>query len=538
MATLPEGFDTLRPHQVVAIDEAVRLFTEDDVDVVFLDAPTGSGKTLIGEMIRRELNAHALYVCSDKSLQDQFARDFKYAKVLKGRANYPTQSNPDATAADCTAQSYDDDCWHCDGGKASCPYEIAKAAAKKAELAVTNTAFLLTEANYVGNFSGRELVIVDEGDTLEKVLMGFVEYRAPRRLVEELKMSWPIKGARKKTLMNWLTDLADELVELQAKTPRVSVEGYKKWMSIRSAIGDARRMSEELRRDIELREADSEDNGVWLRDYDKVRGDVLLDLVLKPVVVNNHGAKNLWRHGRKWLIMSATIISADEMAESLGLPLDYATVVVPSTFPAENRPIILAPVANVVYKEMDKARDDLAYAIKVAANKHPGERMIVHTVSYHLARELEERLRSGEYAVNRPLITYTEGRGREASLDRFKRTKGAIMIAPSLTRGIDLPDDLCRVQVIAKCPFPALGDKQVSSRVHLPGGQMWYTVQTIRDIVQMTGRGVRHKDDWCVTYIFDQQFSRNLWSKWKRLFPTWWTESVQTGVDVREFIRR
>ena len=112
------------------------------------------------------------------------------------------------------------------------------------------------------------------------------------------------------------------------------------------------------------------------------------------------------------------------------------------------------------------------------------------------------------------------------------------MLAPSMSRGIDLPDDLCRVQIIAKCPFPALGDKQIASRLHLPGGQLWYTVKTIRDMVQMTGRAVRHDNDWAVTYIMDVNFGKNLWSKWKRLFPAWWAESVNTKADVRDFIRR
>jgi Rad3-related DNA helicase len=69
-------------------------------------------------------------------------------------------------------------------------------------------------------------------------------------------------------------------------------------------------------------------------------------------------------------------------------------------------------------------------------------------------------------------------------------------------------------------------------------GRTWYAVQTIRDIVQMTGRAVRHEDDWAVTYIFDRSFGKNLWSKWKRLFPEWWREAVDTRSDVREFIRR
>jgi Rad3-related DNA helicase len=110
------------------------------------------------------------------------------------------------------------------------------------------------------------------------------------------------------------------------------------------------------------------------------------------------------------------------------------------------------------------------------------------------------------------------------------------MLAPSMARGIDLPGDLCRVQVIAKAPFLSLGDAQVARRTHLPGGDVWYAVQAIRDIVQMTGRAVRSKDDHAITYIFDQQFSSNLWRKNKMLFPDWWRESVKTDINIREFM--
>ena len=540
MAQLPDGFTQLRPHQEKAIQEITDAFLIDDVDVVFLDAPTGSGKTLIGEMVRRELEAHALYVCSDKSLQDQFARDFPYSSVLKGRSNYPTQHNPAVSCADCTSDGRPggDDCWHCDGYQ-TCPYQIARTAALTNELAVTNTAYLLTEANYVGKFSGRELVIADEGDTLEDIMMGFVEYRAPERLVSDLKMEFPKKGAHKKTIRDWLEEFAKAARDRSSKMPRNTPDQIKSRKAVYQAAMDADRVARELDKDIRNK-AESDADGVWLRDYDwrKKEGESP-GLILKPVIVNNYGTKNLWRHGQKWLIMSATIISADEMADSLGLPLDYTTVKCEMTFPVENREVILAPVADVTYKKMDQAREQLAFAIKVAADKHPGERILVHTVSYKLARDLENLLRRGEYQIRgRKIVTYTEGRQRQAALDTYLNNEGAIMLAPSMTRGIDLADDACRVQIIAKCPFPALGDKQVSSRTHLPGGQMWYTVKTIRDIVQMTGRGVRHDQDWCTTYIFDSQFTKNLWSKWKRLFPEWWRESVRTDIDVREFIKR
>jgi Rad3-related DNA helicase len=135
--------------------------------------------------------------------------------------------------------------------------------------------------------------------------------------------------------------------------------------------------------------------------------------------------------------------------------------------------------------------------------------------------------------INRTLITYTEGAGREDALGKYKRMPGAVMFAPSMQRGVDLPGDLCRVQVIAKVPFPALGDRQVSARTHLPGGQTWYNVQAIRDVVQMAGRGVRSKDDHAVTYILDRQFGRNLWGKNKSMFPAWFNEAIDTKSDIR-----
>ena len=538
-AELPPGFTRLRDHQVTAIDEAVELFNS-GVDIVYMDAPTGSGKTLIGHQIARELGAKALYVCSDKSLQDQFARDFPHGKVLKGRSNYKVGSDAQqakgATAADCTVMEQFDPCLFCGpGGKTVCPYEGAKTAALKAPLAVTNTSYLLTEANGPGAFSGRDLVIVDEADTLEQILMGYVEYRAPTNLMKKAGMVSPKKGCHKKTIVAWLDEFYDKLGKLDGRL----FDDPQEVKAIRYARQDAMAVRNQLQADID-RGTDDEDKGTWLRDYDwrsKKGGDP--GLILKPVKVNTFGVRNLWRHGQRWLIMSATIISADEMAESLGAVQEYDTVTVPMTFPVENREVILAPVADVTYKNMEKAIPDLAHAISVAADEHEGERMIVHTVSYKLARDLEDQLRRGPYKLShkRRIVTYTEGRERERALADFKTSEGAVMLAPSMSRGIDLPDDLCRVQIIAKVPFPALGDKQIAARLHSDGGQLWYTVKTIRDIVQMTGRAIRHDEDYATTYIFDRSFG-NVWSKWKRLFPEWWREAVNTRSDVRKFIRR
>jgi Rad3-related DNA helicase len=339
-------------------------------------------------------------------------------------------------------------------------------------------------------------------------------------------MDEPVKGAHKPTLVKWLHDLG-----IAIYTAMKGEDDPKKLRGLGRLYEDTTRIEAELQREVDKKQS-GESDGRWLRLYDEKNGGVHF----KPVMVDSYGTRNLWRHARQWLLMSATIISMDEMADSLGLPLQYTTVKVPMTFPVENRPVIMAPIANVVYKDMHNAVINLIRAIGVVISKHPNERILIHTVSYKLAKDLQDGLRQLPSIGSRRLVTYTDGRDRERILAEYKRTAGCVMLAPSMARGIDLPGDLCRVQVIAKAPFLSLGDAQVARRTHLPGGDVWYAVQAIRDIVQMTGRAVRSKDDHAITYIFDQQFSSNLWRKNKMLFPDWWRESVKTDINIREFM--
>jgi ATP-dependent DNA helicase DinG len=202
-------------------------------------------------------------------------------------------------------------------------------------------------------------------------------------------------------------------------------------------------------------------------------------------------------------------------------------VTVPSTFPVENRRVVAAPIADLTRKAGDRDWPKVVTAIERILKEHEG-RVLVHTVSYKLTEYLASTI-----VTDRPVFSHSNAREKMDALRKYSQTENAVLFSPSCQRGVDLFDDLCRVQVIVKCPFPSLGDKQVSSRLRMPGGDLWYAVKTVRDIVQMTGRGVRSRTDWCQTYVLDQQFTKNIWRRHRRLFVASFVESVDLKQDVR-----
>ena len=198
----------------------------------------------------------------------------------------------------------------------------------------------------------------------------------------------------------------------------------------------------------------------------------------------------------------------------------YEGISVQTSFPVERRPIYIVPITSMARKNKENAYPEIAKAIQKIIELHPESKILVHTVSYELTRFLYDHMGSDR------LITYYAAKDKQKAIDTYIYTKGSVLLAPSLDRGIDLPHDDCRVIVICKVPFPSLGDKQVSARLYGKNGRAWYTVRTIRSIVQMTGRGMRSEDDFCESYILDKDFLDQIWRRNKHLLPKWWLDAL------------
>lgn len=524
--------DRLQSQQEIAADLARMLRKH---RVVFLQAPTGSGKTLIANLTQRLLQARRMiYTCTTKSLQDQVVRDFNYGRVLKGRANYPTllgtvnelgNEDPDdyITAAECTWNG--EFCAWCDEAHPDCPYVVARDYAVNSQMAILNTSYLLTDYHGPKRFTHRELNVIDEADELEHELLNHAELKITPSRMRKLNLKPPQYKTKANTWQEWLTEQAlpkakGYLYGLSSVDEDSSIANIRENRYMNGLVDKLTTVAKQM--------GDSR----WVYGGYKEESD---NVIFQPVFVKEMGERLIWDNGLRFLLMSATILSPDVMAAELGIPKgQYSWIEIPSDFPAENRPVYVVPVADMSRDQLELSMPVMADAIEVASERHPGDRMLVHTVNYKLSGYFYEQLRMRQ---DRPILTYTSAREREYVLNEFKATEGAVLFAPSMSRGIDLPDDLCRVQVIAKMPFPNLGDERVKARLWSQGGQPWYTAQTIREVVQGVGRAVRHRGDHAVTYIFDKQFLK-VWSQYSDMFPKYFRDSLLFNLSPQTFRRR
>lgn len=510
--TLPGWAPALRKHQIPAVNETVDAFRSGN-KIVMLDAPPGAGKTLIADVVRQELGLSALYVCTTKTLMNQFRDDFPHSAYLMGRSNYPTLHYPERfgdpfnnlTAEDCDKAENDGECSYCD--PSLCPYEQAKKATLSSKLACTNTSYFLSEANYIGRLSGHfPLVIVDEACALDRILMGFIEVNVTKRMRQRLKLPLLQKYSKASTWQRWAEDavvkLDSEIRKMQGVTDLRAIRQRKAYERLEQSLKFVR---------------DEVGSGGWIRD-----GEDREEVLFRPLRVTPFVKQNLWRHAPRFLLMSGTFISPEHYAEELDLPPEHTTVEVEVSYPVSQRPVRICGVAPMTYSKQAESWPKTAAAIEKILAMHLSERILIHTVSYQLANFI------ADYLASPRTVTYTQSSQREAALTEYKSKPDGVLIAASMDRGISLDDDLCRVIIVAKLPYPSLGDKQINQRVHGPGGDIWYKVQTVRTLVQMLGRGMRSETDYVVSYLTDTMFTK-LWKDNPELIPEWTREALEWG---------
>lgn len=511
MLNLPEKFDSYRLGQF----EIAAKIAGSTKYAYMLDAPTGIGKSLIAATIQRLTEKNMTFVCATKQLQSQILNDFPYARTLKGRSNYRCEKFPRmwprVTAEECSDKP-NSPCIN----RGSCAYLVAKKAALSAPIAVLNAAYFLSEANFVGGFSGTEMLLYDEADTCENMLMSFIEVVITQKQLNELELEPPKFKTKFESWVEWGTTALRVLIpRLEQLKVYIESEDKSAWGTVDLDMLKQYKVLERLCKKLAFFVKQVNNTWVWYEGQD--------NWVFKPTWIAPYAAEYLWQHAKRTVLMSATILDYAQRSKDIGLDINnvgYSALTSP--FPKENRPIYILPVANVVNKNMDQALPMLAkYINLIMEQEHPNDKGLIHCVSYRVMNYLKENIKQKDR-----LMTHTTANRTEV-LDTFKMSpQPKVLLSPSMDRGVDLPDDQCRFIIIAKMPYGDLGDPQIQRRVYgSKDGNRWYALQTVSKIIQMSGRGVRNADDYCDTYILDDQFNR-LFEQNDNMFPRWWRDAI------------
>jgi len=493
-------------------------------DVVLVRAPTGSGKSLLARAVAGcaatpaevspEEPIGAYYTTPQVSQLDDVAADplLEDLNVIRGKNNYscilPGETDTPVDQAPC-ARETDFDCQV----KHRCPYFSDRAiAANRAIAAMTLAYFMQTAGSDV--FGQRDAVVVDEAHGLGE----WAEMYATIDLGPETVPPWAdVKPGD-------IDDL-DDAVEYAEYLVTICNRGLE---SIRgkpelSAEQVARRdQFTELRSDLQWfieQYRDPDAATTWVVD----QGGEGEPVTIKPMNPERYLKHTVWDRGRKFVLLSATILNRDAFCANVGLdPNRVELVEVPHTFPVENRPLYDVTQGKMTYEHRDETLPAVARVLVRLLQRHADEKGLVHCHSYEIAERLETHLR--EFGVGARLRSH-DREDRDPQLAAWKRSDDPeLLLSVKMEEALDLEGDLCRWQLLCKAPYPNTRDSRVAHRLE-QGQWGWYYRATLRTVIQACGRVVRAPDDYGATYLADSSLL-DLFERARSDTPDWFAEQV------------
>ena len=534
---LGDNFE-FRPGQLDAIEHIINNTLSDTKHTV-LEAPTGSGKSMVAlvaaYMLWKVYRYKSYILVSDLSLFDQYANDIKKLNdkcfgYVKGKENYVCQANGcKVSQATCSLQNIsarsmmrgDDDfsCAH------FCQYVKEYNKAVNSPITLMTYQLYFIQRNYVEdglfrgknlNFPKRDLVICDEAHKICDICQA---HFAPRISIERPHwMSTIDSYTHQMPYENVRIDILGK-IELSKDNDELfdAMNEYAAYVdSYCSAnIGIRRTLAHKqhlTKRDKAALAAGNmarqehcklEDMSMFIKEIGSteclVKTTLGNDITINFVYDNLMLKKYFHAKSNCELLMSATIGDFNEYAKLTGLDEHLMeTIQMPSTFDFSKSPIYVSQNNKMSAYEKDMSLKVIAKQVIDICQKHQNERGIIQTGSYDNSIKLRQALPS---SILERCVSYDSNVEKKIALDAYMSKLNGILIGPTLIEGLNFPDNMCRFQICIKVPYAYLGSEYVKKKMKLIDG--WYEYDVLNKIHQGIGRGVRHKDDWCETYILD-----------------------------------
>jgi len=523
-----------RKGQKEAISEVINAYYS-NYKTVILDAPVGSGKSITAmavAWILNQENKKGFILASDIALQEQYEKDFKRGNLnwgsIKGIDNYLCIDNMERhSLGTCKIRNKPAKKMPC---YSECPYYSARDFASESPTSLLNYAYWLIMMNYVNPnidlppFPPRTFTICDEAHKIVEIIQNHYSPKFDKKTIEKLEKLTDFFNLYKlhnhsKDLIDiknsiaslYKTDNNDELIEIIIEIRDNLEFNYRKtWGDFKDKVKERYPHDDPPREWKEaLRLCDwIKDLHCKLDDYATMIESTSTDSMVKNPTGENELTFNcldeswmMQKYFHQWagftLLMSATF--GDPSAYLKTIALNNAKYIkLDSQFNFTESPIYFYNKRRMSYKQIEGNLPWLFEKIDEILDEHHMHNGIIHTASYDLALKIFQ----GVSPKNRKrILIYSGTEEKRQVIEMLKSNKDKIIMGPSLTTGLDLKDDWSRFAIIAKVPYPSLSDKFIAKKLEV--SPAWYRNKTIIEILQATGRTVRHENDWCKTYILD-----------------------------------
>ena len=493
-------------HQIEqAFDSGIRL--------ILVDAPTGFGKSGINTTICRSVES-AYYLTPLKKLQTQILNDpalSKFYVEIRGRSNYKCLESSDGKIQyscaegacqckkgyQCSVRDSDD-----------CEYWNAKLSAIQSPRVLSNFAYFMSEgmlprSDYTLQWE-RDLVVVDEMDD-DSHIVRFVS-----TALSNQSLGSAVYGVVEETIgfpegagldLDWLglvyrviKNRAGELGEVDD----ISVNEIREKNKLVLATNKIVKLLRSHKRGDE-----------WVmsvdRNMSKAKKKVMIRVEYAPIYAHKFAQELLWDRADKFVVSSATILNPIDFCKRTGWAEEYEYVQVPSSFPSKNRPFVDATIGKMTHKNRDNVLGDAVRMLECILDIEIENRGIVHTTSYNNVFAIQNMI--DQKYISR--LLFTEPHSTQANdemlqdwIDTWYEGDKSVIVAPAMTRGLDLKDDLARFGVLFKVGYPNISDKRIARKLELGRWDEYY-MDAARDIVQAAGRHIRSPEDYGRFYIID-----------------------------------
>ena len=513
-----------REKQAKAI-EFIQKAVERGFKHIVIAAPTGTGKTAIGATIclwAASADANELpgepggyYLVTQKMLQDQLERDFV------DHPQFGCVSLKSATAYECDNPKFKT----CDlGRKKKCgctQYVVVREKFVDSKIGVTNYPYFLTERLNVGKLPNRRVLVLDECHNIERLLVRFFDITVGPEQLDDVEVIEDIPEFKDiHEFIAWCKQVYHPRLKEKSDSYARLVAAEDKTEYADKATRLANQL-DKLSRALNSIQAKPRGWIFWSQESDKIRG--AKQYIARPLYAHEF-TKTLFEVSDIVIHMSAFPGERDTYCQSLGLnPNDVAWANFSSTFPVENRPINILSVGSMSMKNIDETLPRVVSTVRKIMDKWKTQKGLIHCNSYKVGQAIYDAMVDTEHS-ERLIFPKTADEREKAFSDHTNSLLPTVMISPSMTEGYDFAGKLAEWQVIAKVPFPNLGDKHTWARK--TADDDWYKMETIKTIVQACGRIVRSEQDRGITYILDSDMNRLL-DEYSSFFPKWWISAVK-----------